>query len=50
MEVGGRPHASVALPPGKEHLVPIRYEAGWAQSRSGLHVVTDMEGGCEYTE
>jgi hypothetical protein len=26
----GQLHAAVALPPGKEPLVPIGYEAGWA--------------------
>jgi hypothetical protein len=30
MEVSGQLHAPAALPPGKEPLVPIRYEAGWA--------------------
>jgi hypothetical protein len=35
MEVSGKLHALAALPPGKEPPVLIRYEAGWAQSRSG---------------
>jgi hypothetical protein len=35
MEVSGQLHAPAALPPGQEPLVPIGYEAGWAQSRSG---------------
>jgi hypothetical protein len=35
MEVSGQLHALAALSPGKELLVPIGYEAGWAQSRSG---------------
>jgi hypothetical protein len=30
MEVSDQLHALVALPPGKEHLVPIGEEAGWA--------------------
>jgi hypothetical protein len=30
MEVSGQLHAPAALPPGKEPLVPIGYEAGWA--------------------
>jgi len=30
MEVNGQPHATAALPPGKEPPVPIGYEAGWA--------------------
>jgi hypothetical protein len=29
MEVSGQLHAPAALPPWKEHPVPIRYEAGW---------------------
>jgi hypothetical protein len=35
MEVNGQLHAPAALPPGKEPLVPIGYEAEWSQSRSG---------------
>jgi hypothetical protein len=35
MEVSGQLHALAALPPGKEPLLPIGWEAGWAQSRSG---------------
>jgi hypothetical protein len=35
MEVSGQFHAPEALLPGKEILVPIRLEAGWAQSRFG---------------
>jgi hypothetical protein len=35
MEVNGQLHASAAFLPGKEPLVPIRQEAGWAQSRCG---------------
>jgi hypothetical protein len=35
MGVSGQLHAPAALPPGKEPLVPIGYEAGWAQSQSG---------------
>jgi len=30
MEVSGQLHASPALFPGKEPLVPVGYEAGWA--------------------
>jgi len=30
MEVNGQLHAPAALPPGKEPLVPIEEEAGWA--------------------
>jgi hypothetical protein len=30
MEVSGQLHAPAALPPGKEPLVPIGQEAGWA--------------------
>jgi len=30
MKVGGQLHAPVALPRGKENLVPIAKEAGWA--------------------
>jgi hypothetical protein len=30
MEVSGQLHAPAALPPGKELLVPIGKEAGWA--------------------
>jgi len=30
MEVGGQLHAPVALPRGKEPLVPLGWEAGWA--------------------
>jgi hypothetical protein len=30
MEMSGQLHAPVALPPGKEHLLPIRQGAGWA--------------------
>jgi hypothetical protein len=30
MEVSGQLHSPAALPPGKEPLVPIGYEAGWA--------------------
>jgi hypothetical protein len=30
MEVSGQLHTLVALPPGKEPLVPIGYGAGWA--------------------
>jgi len=29
MEVSGQLHAPAALPPGKEPLVPVEYEAGW---------------------
>ena len=28
MKVSGEPHAPIALPPGKEHLVAIEYGAG----------------------
>jgi hypothetical protein len=35
MEVSGQLHVPVALPPGKETLVPIGQEAGRNQSRSG---------------
>jgi hypothetical protein len=35
MEVNDQVHAPPTLPPGKEPLVPIGEEAGWAQSRSG---------------
>jgi hypothetical protein len=31
MEVSGPRHAPAALPQGKEPLVPIGQEAGWAQ-------------------
>jgi len=30
MEVSGQLHAPTALPPGKEPLVPIGCETGWA--------------------
>jgi len=30
MEMSGQFHASAALLPGKEPLVPIGYKAGWA--------------------
>jgi hypothetical protein len=30
MEMSGQLHAPAALLPGKEPLVPIGYEAGWA--------------------
>lgn len=36
MEVRGQLRASVALPLGKEPLVPVEKEAGRTQSRSGL--------------
>jgi hypothetical protein len=29
LEVSGQLHATAALPPGKEPLVPIVYEVGW---------------------
>jgi hypothetical protein len=35
MEVSGQLHPPAALAPGKEPLVPIGQEAGWATSRSG---------------
>jgi hypothetical protein len=35
MEVSGQLHASAALPPGKESLVPIGWEAGRAPGRGG---------------
>jgi hypothetical protein len=35
MEVSGQLNAPAALRPGKEPLVSIGYEVGWAQSRSG---------------
>jgi hypothetical protein len=35
MEVSGQLHVPAALPPGKEPPVPIGYEGGWPQSRSG---------------
>jgi hypothetical protein len=34
MEVSCQLHALAALPPGKERMVPIGYEAGWSPSRS----------------
>ena len=30
MEVNSQPHAPAALSPGKDHMVPIELEAGWA--------------------
>jgi hypothetical protein len=30
MEASDQLHVPAALPPGKEPLVPIEYEAGWA--------------------
>jgi hypothetical protein len=33
MEVSGQLHAPAPLPPGKEPLVPIEQEAGWAASK-----------------
>jgi hypothetical protein len=36
MNVSGQLHAPAALPSGKEPLVPIVQETGWAQSRSQL--------------
>jgi len=30
MEMNCQPHASVALPPGKQSPVPTEYGAGWA--------------------
>jgi hypothetical protein len=38
MEVSGQLHAPAALPPGKEPLVSIGYEAGWTP-RAGLDMV-----------
>jgi hypothetical protein len=35
MVVNVQPHAQVTAPPRKQPLVPIKYEADWAQSRSG---------------
>jgi hypothetical protein len=35
MEVSGQLHAPAALLPGKQPLVPIRKEAGWAPEPSG---------------
>jgi hypothetical protein len=35
MEVNGQLHATAALPSGKEPTVPIGYETGGPQSRSG---------------
>jgi hypothetical protein len=35
MEVSGHLHGPAALSPGKNNPVPIGYEAGCAQSRSG---------------
>jgi hypothetical protein len=35
MEVGGQLHVPATLHPGKEPLLFIEYDAGWAQSRSG---------------
>jgi hypothetical protein len=35
MEVSGQLHAPAALLSEKQPLVPIGYEARWAQSRSG---------------
>jgi hypothetical protein len=35
MELSGQLHAPAALPPGKELLVPIGWEAGWVPERSG---------------
>jgi hypothetical protein len=37
MEMSGQLHSPAALSPGKEPLVPIGEEAGWA--RAGLDVV-----------
>jgi hypothetical protein len=37
MEVSGQLHASVALPLGKEPVVPIGWEAGGPQSQSGCY-------------
>jgi hypothetical protein len=34
MEVSGQLHAPAALPPGKETLVPIGQEAGWAPNNN----------------
>jgi len=30
MEMSGHLHAPAAIPPGREPLAPIGYEAGWA--------------------
>jgi len=30
MEFNGQPHALAALSPGKDHMVPTEWEAGWA--------------------
>jgi hypothetical protein len=38
MQVNGQIHFPAALPPGKEPLVSIAYEAGWAPE-SGLDAV-----------
>jgi hypothetical protein len=35
MEVSGQLHSPAALPPGKEHAIPIGQEAGGPQSQSG---------------
>jgi hypothetical protein len=35
MEVSGQLHASAALPPGKESLVPVGYEVGWVPEPFG---------------
>jgi hypothetical protein len=37
MEVSGQLHTPAALPPGKEALVPIGYEARW------LHLVMKLK-------
>jgi hypothetical protein len=36
MEVGDQLHAPAALPPGKDPLVPIGWEAGWAPYSRGV--------------
>jgi hypothetical protein len=35
MEASGQLHDPTALPSGKEHTVPIGWEAGCSQNRSG---------------
>jgi hypothetical protein len=42
MEVSGQLHAPAALPPGKESLVPIGYEAGYLTTTVLTHILPKL--------
>jgi hypothetical protein len=37
MEVGGQHQALATLPPGKQPLLPTKWEAGWASQPIWMH-------------